>query len=179
MQADLSGNRTTGLWRKMPPILILRLFSNVAITWGSFLILPGFVGLFIGSFAAPLLLESDEPAGVRLGKAISWITHACKRLLRVMLAMSLLALVLTIAIFVTQYFLVERLLPALLGFESTNLSLTLRSSAWQLGMCYFVFLALDLFWTVLAVVLYDDSRSQRMATDLRVRLAAISGGAAA
>ena len=176
VQDELSGNRTAGFWRKIAPILILRLFSAVAITWGGFLILPGFVGLFVGSFAAPLLLESDEPAALRLRKAISWIAHAYKRLLRVTLALSLLGLVLTIAIFVTQFALIERLLPMLLGFESTSLRLTLESSAWELGVCYFVFLLLDLFWTVLAVVLYDDSRSQRMATDLRARLAVICGG---
>jgi hypothetical protein len=176
VQEHLSGKHVKGLGRKLVPILILRLFSSVALTWGSFAILPGFVGLFVGSFAAPLLLESDEPAVNRVGQAISWIMHAYRRLLRVVLALSLMGLVMAVAMFVTVYALTEQLLPSLFGFESANLRLTLRSNAWLLGMGYFIFLLLDLFWTVLAVMLYDDSRSQRMATDLRARLALISGG---
>jgi hypothetical protein len=177
VQAELSGKRGSGFWRKLLPMIVIRLFSGVAITWGSFLILPAFVGLFTGSFAAPLLLESDEPAHTRIFNATGWIMRASKRLFRVTMAMSLLGLVLAIACFVTQFYLVREILP-LFGFQSTSLDLTLGSTTWRLGMCYFVFLILDLYWTVLSVVLYDDSRSQRMATDLYARLAVITGGAA-
>ena len=175
VQEDLNGNRTTGLRRKLLPILVLRLFSSVALTWGSIFVLPGFLGLFVGSFAAPLLLETDEPAMARVGQAMSWIMHAYKRLLRVIVAISLMGLVMSVALLVTLYTVTDQLLPSLFGFQSTSLRLTLQGAAWRLGMGYAVFLMLDCFWTVLSVVLYDDSRSQRTATDLRARLALISG----
>ena len=58
----------------LPQILLLRLLSNVATTWGSVLAgVPAFFGLFLGGFAVPLLLESRQPMWSRVRQALSWI----------------------------------------------------------------------------------------------------------
>ena len=55
-----------------PCVLHVRLLCNTASTWGSALaVVPAFYGLYAGSFATPLLMESGDPAGSRLRLAVS------------------------------------------------------------------------------------------------------------
>lgn len=175
VQIDLQAPANQRFFRRLGPILLVRLIGNTAISWGSLLaMVPAFYGMFIGSFAAPLLLESDDPIMVRLRNALSWIQHSGRRLFRVLLAMTALAILLVVASFVTQTVLAQTILPSLLGVDSADLNVTLNGWAWRLRIFYFIFLLLDLFWTVASVFLYYDSQSRRMATDLRAQLQAIT-----
>ncbi len=172
---DLQGVRGTRFWSRLAPILLIRLYSNIAITWGSLLAgVPAFYGLYAGSFAAPLLLENSQPTLARLAVAFSWIQHSARRLFRISLAVTAIALYMTLAIFVCQYLLTQSYIPSLLGLNTGQFILTLNSWPWRLGIIYFVFLAIDMFWTIASVVIYYDSQSRRVATDLRVRLAGMT-----
>jgi len=132
----------------------------------------------MGGFAAPLLLETSEPAVRRTVKGIMWIRYSSRRLLRVLVVMTGIALLLLAAVFVSQMILANTILPSLVGVDTAELTVTFDSWAWRLRVLYFVFLLLDLFWTVAAVYLFYESQSRRMASDLRSRLAGITGGVA-
>lgn len=176
VQCDLHGVRGVGFWSRLVPLLHVRLLSNTAITWGSALaVVPAFYGLYAGSFAAPLLVESDDPPGSRVRLAIGWIHHAGRRLWRVTSVVAVLAVVLTVGLFVSQAVLANTVLPTFLGVDTADLNVTFDSWPWRLRILYVVFLLLDAFWTVAAVFLYYDTQSRRMATDLRVRLRRIAG----
>jgi hypothetical protein len=171
---DLQGQRAGNFWSRLPAVLLVRLYCNIAITWGSFLVgVPAFYGLFLGSFAAPLLLENSDPAIGRIRLGISWIQHSARRLVRISLSITVIAVFLTLAIFVCQFILTQSYIPSLLGLNISHLNVTLNSWSWELGVFYFVFLAIDCFWTVASVVIYYDSQSRRVATDLRVRLSGL------
>ena len=88
--------------------------------------------------------------------------------------MTVIAVLLLVAIVIGQTILAQTVLPNLLGIDTADLNVTLDSWAWRLGILYFVFLLLDLFWTVASVLIYYDSQSRRTATDLRTRLAAVT-----
>jgi hypothetical protein len=179
VQEELRVQRQPRFWSRLPQILVLRLLGNVGINWGFLLAgVPAFYGLYIGSFAAPLLLESDEPAVRRVREAMSWIHHSGKRLFRMALAVSVIALVLLVAIFVSQAILGRTLLPALLPIDTADLNLTLNGWAWRLSLVYFVWLLVDAFWAVASVLVYYDSQSRRTATDLQARLTALTEGVA-
>ncbi len=175
VQHELRDLRNMQFWAKVPAILYLRLLSNVAITWGSLLVgVPAFYGLFVGGFAAPLLLESRTSAATRLKECISWINFTAKRLFRVSMVMTVITIIGIIAVFVSQAALVGTVLPSLLGVDTADLNITLGSWAWRLRVFYFLFLLIDVYWAVACVFLYYDSQSRRMAADLRVRLANVT-----
>jgi hypothetical protein len=174
---DLQERRRTPFWSRIMPILLIRLWSNFALTWGSLLAgVPAFYGLFAGSFAAPLMLNNSESVFPQLQLALSWIQHSGRRLLRVVLAMFAIAILLIVAAFVSQAILSDTILPSLLGVDTAELGVTLNSWAWRLRVIYFLFLLLDVFWTVSSVILFYDSQSRRLATDLRARLLNIAEG---
>jgi hypothetical protein len=175
VQEDLRAQSQPVFWSKLPQILLLRLYGNIGINWGILLAgVPAFYGLFLGSFAAPLLLESDEPAAARLRQAMSWIHHSGKRLFRITVAMVVFTLLLLVALFVSQYILAGTILPTLLGMNTADLNLTLGGWAWRLSLCYFVFLIVDAFWSVASVLVYYDSQSRRTGTDLQARLTVLN-----
>jgi hypothetical protein len=171
VQEDLQARRGAGFWSRIGQILLLRLLGNGAITWGGFLAgVPAFYGLFVGSFATPLLLENTDPTFTRLKHVLSWIHHSAWRLGKIGFAITVVAALLTVAILVNQYILGQVILPTILGMDTADLNLTIQGWAWRLSVFYFVFLLIDAFWTVAAVILYYDSQSRRMATDLSIRL---------
>ncbi len=137
---------------------------------------PAFYALFIGSFAAPLFLENAGPVLPNLRKSISWIHSSTRRLMRITLAMSIVALLLLVAAFVAQLMLTNTIFPSLLGLDTADLAITLNSWAWRLTVFYFLFLILDGYWTVASVFIYYDSQSRRLATDLKSRLRNITEG---
>ena len=158
-------------WRRVPQIVLLKLFGSAAVSWGMLLAgAPAFYGFFIGSFAAPLLLESDEPSLPRVRQSLGWVHHSGKRLFRITLALIAITLLILVALLVSQYILSYTLLPTLLGIDTAELNLTLNSWAWRLSVFYFVFLIVDGYWSVAAVLVYYDSQSRRTATDLQARL---------
>jgi hypothetical protein len=179
VQRDLREATQARFWARLPAVLLVRLCANVAITWGSIAFgVPAFVGLFIGGFAAPLLLENAQPVLPRLRACASWTFHAGRRLMRVTLIMSIVTLIGIVAAFASQAVLVNTILPSLLGLDTADLNVTMDSWAWRLRVLYALFLALDAYWTVACVFLYYDSQSRRTATDLRVRLLDLTKGPA-
>jgi hypothetical protein len=177
VQQDLRAQPLPGFWSRLPQIFLLRLYSSVGVNWGILLAgVPAFYGFFLGSFAAPLLLESDDPTTRRVRQALSWIHHSGKRLFRIMVVMTVVTLLLLVALFASQYILSRTLLPSLLGMDTADLDLTLNGWAWRLSLCYFVFLIVDAFWSVAAVLVYYDSQSRRTGTDLQARLTALTEG---
>ena len=92
--------------------------------------------------------------------------------------MTAVGLLLGVALLVLQLALTQTILPSILDLNLPDLNVTLESSAWRLSLVYFVFLVLDLLWTIAAVVLYFNSQSRRMATDLRARLSRVVGATA-
>jgi len=179
VQQDLRAGQRVRFWSRIGAIILVRLYANLAITWGSLLLgVPAFYGLFVGSFAAPMMLEDSSPAHLRVRQTLSWVQHSGKRLMRVLTVMSAIAVLLLIAIFASQIMLAETVLPSLLGINTTDLNVTLDSWSWRLGILYFVFLLIDLFWTVASVTLYYDTQSRRMATDLRARMVILAEASA-
>lgn len=170
VQSQLHELRRPPFWRRVPSILLLRLYGNLAMGWGGFLILPGFYGLYVSSFAGPLLLENHEPLAVRLRKVNKWIMHSASRLAYALMMLTFAMLVLALGIFVLQMFLLGQIFPSVLGINASDAALTMSSWAWRLGLFYLIFLLFDMFWQVASVFLYYDSQSRRMATDLRARL---------
>jgi hypothetical protein len=178
VQQDLLARPQPIFWSRLPQILLLRLYGSISVSWGSLLAgVPAFYGLFLGSFAAPLLLESDDPTTRRLREAISWVHHSGKRLFRIVLVMTVIFLLLLVALFAGQYILSRTVLPTLIGMNTADLNLTLNGWAWRLSLCYFVFLLVDAFWSVAAVLVYYDSQSRRTGTDLQARLTVLTQGA--
>ena len=171
VQEDLRSQPQPVFWSRLPQILLLRLYGNAGLVLALH-------GLFVGSFAAPLLLESDEPAFGRFRESISWINHSAKRLFRITMAMTVFTVLLFVALLASQYILSRTVLPTLLGINTADLDLTLNGGAWRLSLCYFVFLVIDAYWTVAAVLVYYDSQSRRTATDLQARLTLLTEGAA-
>ena len=171
VQQDLRSQAVAVFWRRVPSILLVRLLACVGLTWGIVLAcVPAYYGLFVGSFAAPLLLESDDASLRRVRLSIRWIHHSGKRLFRILLSMICIIGLLIVATFASQFVLARTVLPTLLGIDTTELNLTLDSWAWRLSLFYFVYLLVDGFWSVAAVMVYYDSQSRRTATDLQARL---------
>ncbi len=171
VQADVQGQHGDRLPRRVVSIVMVRLLANCAMTWGSLLAaVPSFYGLFVGSFAAPLLLEGSGPASKRVGQSLKWIHRSAHRLVCVVAVMFLLAGLLTVAILVGEAIMLQVALPSLLGQDTSDLSLTTSSWAWRMSVLYFVFLVLDGIWTVASVILHYESQSRRTATDLVLRL---------
>jgi len=170
IQRDIEARGGLALGRRLVGILLVRLYANVFLTWGSLLVFPAFYGLFAGSFAAPMRLAH---AGPLLGDSWDMLVlahHAAGRLLRVLIAVKVLGLLLVVAVFVVQYVLSGMILPSLLGMDTTAADLTMGSLSWRLSVLYFIFVFLDFFWTVAGVFLYYDCRSRRTGSDLRARL---------
>jgi hypothetical protein len=175
VQRDVADSAQGTFWRRLPQVMLIRLFSHIGVTWGGLLAgLPAFYGLYAGSFAAPLLFETNEPLGARLRQMFGWIRHSSKRLFRMTLAMAILIAIVTVGLFVSQFILTQTILPSLLGLDTVELNITFASWSWRLRLLYFIFLVFDAFWTVAAVFVYYDSQSRRMATDLRARLQIIA-----
>lgn len=171
VQRDLQGRRGARFWSRICQILMLRCFANGALTWGSILAgLPAFYGLFVGSFAAPLMLDNSDPTAARLKDILSWIHHSVWRLCKMVFVVTFLAGWLMVAILMSQRILVQTVLPSLMGMDTADLAVTISSWAWFLSVLYFVFLVIDLFWSVASVFIYYESQSRRMATDLQLRL---------
>jgi hypothetical protein len=178
VQDDVRSQVQTRFLSRLPQILLTRLYCNIAMSWGIVLMgVPTFYGLFIGSYAAPLLLEGNEPAMFRIRAALTWIHHSGKRLFRMLLVIGAISTLLVIVLFVCQYVLAGTILPSFLSVDTSELSLTLDGWAWRLSVFYFAFLVIDAYWSVAAVFIYYDSQSRRTASDLRARLMLLTEGA--
>jgi hypothetical protein len=177
VQRDLQLRPGRPLLRSLDSILLLRLFSNVAMSWGIFAVgIPVFYGLFFSGFATPLLLDDSAPAHGRLRSCITWIQHSARRLIRIAFATTVMTIWLLVVITVTQYFLIEFVLPHFFDIQLTEVQVTLHSWSWWLGIFYITFLILDMFWSVSIVMIYYDSQSHRLAPDLYARLAVLREG---
>lgn len=89
-------------------------------------------------------------------------------------AITMALLLAVVAVFALHWFLMETVLPSLLGLNVEDLWLTLRGKAWVLCVAYFLFLAFDYFWTVASVMVFYDLQSRQLGSDLRLRLRLLS-----
>jgi hypothetical protein len=176
VQQDTQARPGLPLGPRLAGILLVRLYANVALTWGGALIFPSFYGLFAGSFAAPLRLERDGPLLGETWRMLGLVHHAAGRLTCVLAAVAALGLALAVAILTAHYVVVGLILPSVLGVDTTGAILTMGSISWKLSVLYFLFLFLDYSWTIAAVFLYYDSQSRRTGSDLRARLHLLTGG---
>lgn len=176
-QRDLQLRPGRSFFRQLTPILLLRLYSSAAINWGIFgLGVPSFYGLFVSAFAAPLMLDDSTPSHGRIKNCLLQIRRSSRRLLRVTLALTVMTIWLVVVLLVLQYFVLEFVLPHFFDIQLTEITVTMNSWAWRLGIFYFAFLILNMFWTVAGVILYYDSQSRQMGTDLYARLALLKAG---
>jgi hypothetical protein len=178
VQRELQARAGLPLFTRLPWILLFRLYANVALTWGSMLLVPSFYAFFAGSFAAPVLLEREGPAPREIGRMLGWVHHSAGRLSRAVISLTVFSLIMALVVYIVQRAIVNFVLPSLLGMDATGMELTMRGWTWLLSWLYFLFLALDFAWTVAAVFLYYDSQSRRTGSDLRARLQALAGGEA-
>ncbi|MAE63486.1 MAG: hypothetical protein CMJ18_04370 [Phycisphaeraceae bacterium] len=172
-QEDVRGEPPLPLRRRLLTILVVRLFSNSAMTWGGILLVPAFFGFFLGGMAAPMALEHDRRAWPLIRSTLGWIGAAAGRLGRVSLILGVLILLMTIGVAVLQALMVGTLLSSLLGLDVEDLKLTMGGSSWTLCVLYLLYLLYDLYWTVLSVMLYYDLQARRLGTDLRARIRAL------
>ncbi len=173
VQTRLRGDPPRPLRDRLPAILLARLSACMALTWGSFLVLPSFYGLFLSGFAAPILLEHEGRALPAVLRALGWIHRAAWRLCKVALAFALAGLLLLIGLLAFQLLLTETVLPDFLGLRAQDLALTLGSGAWGMCLLYLVCLPVDLLWAIASVMLFYDLQARRLGTDLRARIQAL------
>ena len=178
VQADLRREPPRPLLPRLATILLLRLYANFALLWGSLIVVPAFYALFISGFATPMVLE--RPAGMwsQTRQMLRWIHGAAGRLGKACIALAVLWALLAASAFALQLFAVHSVLPSLLGQRTADLAVTVASSSWTMCVFYFLFVLFDLYWTVASVVIFYDLQSRRLGTDLRSRLLELEGAAA-
>ncbi len=170
MIRDLGGVVHTPLRRCWMGILLSRLVANLLITIGSLLIFPAYFGLYAGALAAPLGLRQRVPGRLNLFLCLRQLALNFDRLSRVLLVINLLALLLLASAALLQGLLLYTLLPSLLGLEVSDLMITLGGWPWLITAGYLLFLVLDLYWTVLGVILAESLQQRREGADLAARL---------
>jgi len=175
VQCDLRGAAPAPLRRHMVAILLGRIFACVAIVWGGFLVIPAFYGFFLSGLLTPMLLEREGRAWTNTCRTLTWIHNAAGRLSKITWMLLVLFMLVTVSVVALQLIVVNMLLPGFFGLAPSDLALTVGSRTWVLCVCYFLFVVFDLYWAVLAVVLYYDVQSRRLGTDLRSRILAQTG----
>jgi len=148
VQASLRGRPPRRLRGRLVPIVLTRLSAAVALTWGSFLILPAYWGFFLAGFAGPALLDEEGTAGQAIRRSLRWITMGVGPLMRAAVILSLLMVVLTINVVVAQRMLVNMVLPALTGLPPTEAALTMSGIGWGLVLGFGLFCIFDVYWHV-------------------------------
>ena len=175
VQASLSGRPGSGVRGMMTYIITLKLGAGIAMLWGSFMVLPAIYGFFLTGMAAPVLLDTGRSIPDSVQWVTGWIGDSMHGALKIIAAITLLFLVAYLGVTMLQLMVTYTIMPSLLGMDSTELSLTIWSSAWQMAVLYMLFLVFDFFWMVAAVLLYHDIQSRRTGADLSQRLTALGG----
>jgi len=173
VQHDVSGSAPSPLRKRLFGILLTRLYAAIALTWGSFLVLPGLYGFFLAVFTTPALLEGETPALLEIKKTLSLIHRSLWRLMRCTTALSVAVIIVLFNLIFLQVDLVNTILPSILGINVTDLALTMSNLAWFLVLGYALFLMFDFYWNVSSVMLYYDLQARRLGSDLRLRLQSI------
>ncbi len=170
VQEDVCGHTPLSVWRRLPALLIIRLFSNAALVWGGLIVFPAYYGFFLSGFAAPMLLGRGGHAWLQTKNRLAWTHKASRQLIKISSALTAVLLLAAVCALFFQLLMVNTILPSLLGFDTADLSLTMGSWGWFLCVCYFLFVVFDLYWGVLAVILMYTLESRRHGVDLRARL---------
>ena len=173
VQTDLRGVPPLRVRGRAVAIIITRSWTVLAQTWGIFLGIPFVAGFFLSSFATPALLEKSGPASVQIRRARKWVIGAFRDLLRIMMALLMGGGVFLAGIAAFHTLVIDLLLPLVL-VDTTDIKLTLGSSAWLLSMGYLLFVAFDFFWTTASVFIFYELQSRHLGADLQKRLAALS-----
>lgn len=169
IQNDLRGQPPLPLRGRIASILLLRLYANFLLTWGGLLIVLPIPGLFLSGFATPLMLEREGPTSARIAEGFKLLASR-RRLLPLALALSAISVWAIVAVVAVHLLLLKTLLPQFLGIDTSELTVTLTGGAWLISVSYFLFIALDLYWTVASVFLFYDLLSRRLGTDLLRRV---------
>ena len=170
---ELSGKQPAFIWKRMGPILALRMVLAPLAIWGMFLMVaPSLAAMSAATLTAPLLLDGPD-AGFR--QVAKLFRYSVARGRAIWLAGFLLAafLILSAMIFGVLQLLQSFVFPALLGISDARISMVVNSGAMNLGLDLLVFLLLDLLWCIAGVILYLELDASRTGTDLRIRLQAL------
>lgn len=177
--ARIAGRHTPLPLGRWPAILLGRLLCNVALTWGSVMVIPAYWGLFTGSFLAPAVLEDDGPIYHPVRTIFSWINRSVGRLSLIATILALLMLLSLLAVAGLHGILLSIVLPSMLNIDPSELSITFSSIAWLLTIGFGLFALFDFHWAVASVFVFHDLRSRRLGNDLVGRLAALRAGGVA
>lgn len=167
--------RSCRLRRRLAATIVLRLSCAQCLTWGACLVVLPFWGFFLGSFAVPALLRHDGPAAAEIAALFGRITASSAYLARAGAALAVLFFLGALAMLTCQLAAAHVLLPALLGIDTSDMRLAMSHPAWWLVTLGVLLMAFDLYWTIAAVFVCDRMWQQRTGSDLRLRLAAMTG----
>jgi hypothetical protein len=173
VRADVTGQDPQAIAPRLGHIFVLRLIAAFAMSWGGTLIIPAYYGWYLSSFAANLAVENRGSLWSKLRSSITWTHTAGRRLRRVFLGVFVLGILVTLSTFVFVQLMVKMVLPGFFGIDASNLALTIDSSAGLLCLGVLVCLVLDLYWSIVAVMVYQDVQARRLGTDLSLRLASL------
>lgn len=175
VQMDIRGEAPLSVWRKLPAIVMTRLFSSVGTFWGGLIVVPAFYGVLLSAMATPALLAGEQSSWAALRQLGGWISRSSNRMLRMLTAVSVLGMLLLFSLLFIQALLVHTALPSLLGRSNTEVALTVGSWSWVICLFYGLFLLMDFYWMVAGVFLFYDLQVSRLGTDLRARLRRLEG----
>jgi hypothetical protein len=176
VQSDVRGTPALPVRSRLHWILLLRLYGNFMLTWGSVVFIFAPPGLLLSGLATPLLLDQPGPVGAILREGFRWTRDSAGRLLRIISVVSILSIVVLIAVVIIHLFVLEMLLPSLTGYESPEQKLTVYSAGWYLSVGYALFLLFDFYWAIASVFIFDDLQSRRTGSDLKRQLALVAAG---
>jgi len=154
-------------------IVLTRLYSSFAVTWGSFALFPAFYGFYLSAFVTPALLESPGSAPTEIKRAIILIHRSMGRLVKGGLTLGLVLLLALLNVVAAEFFLLRIVFTSMLGMPGVDIQLTISSLPWTLFVFYAMFLVFDFYWTVAAVFVFYDLQANKLGADLRSRLNAL------
>ncbi len=151
-------------------IVLVKLVANVGMSWGSLLILPGLWCFYVSSFIAPATLSPDRHENSAMRYSITLVAHHLGLLARHGALLSLFVLMALIAAGVAQAFMINDIMPSLMGVDSADASISMSNVSWILFSILVVLLLFDLYWSVGAVLLKQQLEARRTGSDLMARL---------
>ncbi len=170
VQEELSAKRPSGVLKRLPFVLVIRLAIAPLVLWGTgLLIFPALMAMAAGTMATPLLLDAPNTGWKQIKKLFRH-SIASGRAMKLAGLLALIFIALGSGIYGVLELLGQFILPSLMGVSDPRISLIINSSAMALGFDFFTLLALDLLWCVTGVILYNELEARRTGADLRVRL---------
>jgi hypothetical protein len=174
VQSDVRGTPALSVRSRLHWILLLRLYSNFLLTWGSTLIILAPPGMLLSGLATPMLLDRPGAVGAIVREVFSWAQNASGRLMRIVSVVSILSVVVLSVVVGVHIIVLEMLLPSLAGYESPEQKLTFYSIGWYMSVGFALFLLFDFYWAIASVFIFDDLQARRTGSDLKRQLALVA-----